>query len=300
MYEYTVKNNDFSEYDNNKDLTLERIDRNNTHYYIDTKCPKCGGTGYIPGYEHVEGGVCFLCGGTGHHSTKIIVRTEEYANKLAEARLARARKGAAERNAELLAKEGFSVDGEAWLVMGNTYEIKEQLKAAGAKWHNLFGWHFNHPVEQFPTVKISINDEMTFEEFDMELGEDKTVTRTLYFYNYQGTLTLEGNYVAVENYIRSIREAWEAEHAPKTEYLGNIGDRITAEVKCTRIGGYETMYGYTTVFTFEDDQNHMFVWKTGSYTEIEKGDQLKLKGTIKAHSEYKGSKQTELTRCKVI
>lgn len=26
-------------------------------------CPRCGGSGYLPEYSHVEGGVCFLCGG---------------------------------------------------------------------------------------------------------------------------------------------------------------------------------------------------------------------------------------------
>ena len=26
-------------------------------------CPKCGGSGYLPQFSHVAGGVCFLCGG---------------------------------------------------------------------------------------------------------------------------------------------------------------------------------------------------------------------------------------------
>lgn len=31
----------------------------------DHACGKCGGTGYIPAYSHVAGGVCFRCDGTG-------------------------------------------------------------------------------------------------------------------------------------------------------------------------------------------------------------------------------------------
>jgi len=27
-------------------------------------CPRCGGTGYLPHFSHVAGGVCFLCGGS--------------------------------------------------------------------------------------------------------------------------------------------------------------------------------------------------------------------------------------------
>lgn len=87
MREYTVKNNDFTEFDINPDLTLDRVDRNGTHYYTNNRCPKCGGEGYINYYNHVEGGVCFLCGGTGAHSTKVVVRTEEYAAKLDAKRL---------------------------------------------------------------------------------------------------------------------------------------------------------------------------------------------------------------------
>jgi len=39
MKEYTVKNNDFTEFDSNPDLILDRIDHNNTHYYTSTRCP---------------------------------------------------------------------------------------------------------------------------------------------------------------------------------------------------------------------------------------------------------------------
>jgi|GEM_PF-3064023 len=28
-------------------------------------CTRCGGSGYLPEYNHVEGGVCFACGGSG-------------------------------------------------------------------------------------------------------------------------------------------------------------------------------------------------------------------------------------------
>lgn len=28
-------------------------------------CPRCGGTGYLPAFSHVSGGVCFRCGGSG-------------------------------------------------------------------------------------------------------------------------------------------------------------------------------------------------------------------------------------------
>lgn len=32
---------------------------------VDNRCRKCSGWGHIPGYEHIAGGVCFGCNGTG-------------------------------------------------------------------------------------------------------------------------------------------------------------------------------------------------------------------------------------------
>jgi len=37
----------------------------------DGECPRCSGTGTVNGYEHVQGGKCFRCGGNGedpHHT----------------------------------------------------------------------------------------------------------------------------------------------------------------------------------------------------------------------------------------
>lgn len=295
MREYTVKDNDFSEFDSKSNLVLERIDRNNTHYYTDCRCPKCGGTGYISYYNHVDGGVCFLCGGSGRYGTKVTVRTVEYQEKLNAQRLERARKTAGKRNAEYLHMMGFSKDGRAWLVMGNTYEIKDQLKAAHCRWDPYFGWHFDHHVSEFPCVEISISDKIPCID---ENGNDSECT--LGMYAEDGTLYMapQGD---ISRWVDSLRYKWKVDHAPRTEYFGNVNDKVELDLEVVHIGGYETMYGFTTVYTFTDSGSHQFVWKTSSSLgEINAGDSLKLKGTIKAHSEYQGLKQTELTRCKRI
>lgn len=291
--ELTVKNNDFSEYDNDPRMHLVRVDRNNTHYYNDTRCPKCGGKGYIPGYEHVEGGVCFLCGGTGVGSRKVVVRTEEYNQKLINARLEKARKTAGKRNAEFLKSQGFSEAGETWIVAGDTFKIKDELKAAGARFNNTFLWHFDHEVSEFPTIKVTINDKLTRLNTDTEEYED-----TIGHYYNDGTLSF-GDEWPIECYVKALREKWEVDNAPKTEWYGSVKDKVDLKVKLVRRGSYDTMYGTTMVYTFETDDGHQLVWKTGSWLEQEIGSEVTLKGTVKAHTEYKGIKQTELTRCKV-
>lgn len=294
MREYTVENQDFTKFDKDKDLILTKVDRNNTHHYTSIRCPKCGGTGYIDYYNHVDGGVCFLCGGTGKHPTQMVVRTVEYQKKLNDKRLEKARKTAGERNAKYLHTMGFSEDGKAWLVMGSTYEIKDQLKAAHCRWDPYFSWHFDHPVSEFSCVEISINDKIPCID---ENGNDSECT--LGMYANDGTLYMapQGD---IDRWVDSIRDSWNVKQAPNLEYFGNVGDKVQLSLKLVKVGGYETQFGYTSVYTFEDSENHQFVWKTGCGIDADKGSMVTIKGSVKAHSEYKGIKQTELTRCKVM
>lgn len=92
-----------------------------------------------------------------------------------------------------------------------------------------------------------------------------------------------------------------------SNYVGNIGDRIEIEVKLLNRYIFQTMYGPQQIYVFIDNNNNVYKWKTSVYLVNSKGesietneDTIKLKGSIKGHEEYKGTKQTELTRCKII
>jgi hypothetical protein len=67
------------------------------------------------------------------------------------------------------------------------------------------------------------------------------------------------------------------------------------------VTGYQTDYGYTTVLKFKTKEGATVVWKA-SNTDLKRQDVGKtytLYGTVKAHTEYKGEKQTILSRCGV-
>lgn len=86
--------------------------------------------------------------------------------------------------------------------------------------------------------------------------------------------------------------------AQASEWVGDIGSRIevkVAEVTC--ITGWETQWGYTKIYKIVDEAGNIFTWKTSSLVE---GDIKTIKGTVKAHNDYKGTKQTEITRCKCV
>lgn len=113
-------------------------------------------------------------------------------------------------------------------------------------------------------------------------------------------------YIAYQKEIeKAEKRAAAAAEAAKTAYYGNVGDRIKVDVTGRVITSYNTQISYynyvtTYIYEFKDSENHVFIWK--SQKEIPLDDNGKyngiLTGTIKEHSDYKGTKQTVLTRCK--
>lgn len=87
----------------------------------------------------------------------------------------------------------------------------------------------------------------------------------------------------------------------KNAWAGSVGDKITTEATLTRYSMFDSQYGIMYVYNFKDVQGHVLVWFTSkALTAVNEGDNITIKGTIKKLSEYKGIKQTVLTRCKVM
>lgn len=82
-------------------------------------------------------------------------------------------------------------------------------------------------------------------------------------------------------------------------HVGKINERITVKVKSVKcVTSWETAYGTTRIYKILDEIGNVFTWKTGTFLE-EETPGFSLVGTVKAHNEYRGIKQTELTRCRV-
>ena len=80
-------------------------------------------------------------------------------------------------------------------------------------------------------------------------------------------------------------------------HFGNIGERVQLEnCKIEKISSFYTEFGTTYIYKITNNKN-TFIWKTGKFLEFQEG--INLKGTIKAHNEFRGEKQTELTRVKI-
>lgn len=100
-----------------------------------------------------------------------------------------------------------------------------------------------------------------------------------------------------------------------SKHIGCVGQKVSVAVTLVneiRYVDYKFSHYGTSYYTYimQDSDGNVYVWKTSSIMSFEdsndtgrlyfiyKGDTLMISGTVKEHSEYKGVKQTVLTRCK--
>ena len=258
-----------------------RTDRNGTDYYdVVCKCAKCRGTGRLECFMHISNGICFDCDGAGVRHVEDKVYTPEYLEKKRIRDEKKFLKQAAERleseNKKTFSRLGLNEEGIAYVVLGDTYEIRNELKTEGAKFNYFLGWHFAEEPKDRPFVKVSI--------------EQIAEKNSLGFW--------------VTGYVADIVDELKAEASKNpdevpSEYIGNEGDKIEIELVLDKVRGFNSMYGYTHIYCFKAG-NDVVVWKTQKGLDLEEGGKVTVKATIKEHSEYDGVKQTVITRAKVL
>lgn len=268
------------------ELKYIRTDKNGTKIYHDFTCKRCGGAGASNAWA-LTGYTCYECGGKGitpFNPQVIKVYTPEYEEKLKAQR----EKRAAQREAELKAqaeaerqewiKDHFP-EGKIYVFVGDTYKIHNDLKADGATYTRNTGWYFKHAQDKYPTI------EMSFEESTHE--------------NCAGFMRINGD---VYEKAKAKADALK----PKSEYVGTAGEKLTIKATYTHSAWFESQSRYTYctektyIHHFETDKGEVLIWKTGiGVLPVDEGEKAIITGTVKEHSEYKGIKQTVLTRCKV-
>ena len=114
---------------------------------------------------------------------------------------------------------------------------------------------------------------------------------------------------------RKLREIGKFEHS---EWVAEPKQRIDVELTLVRDYCYERpaySYGWETahIYTLADAEGNCFVWKTANPMKVERwdgddlveetyaepGDKVTMRATVKEHGEYRGVKQTVITRPKV-
>lgn len=88
---------------------------------------------------------------------------------------------------------------------------------------------------------------------------------------------------------------------PAAGFIAPVGERvrdIAATVETIR--EFDTQYGVSSLLVLRAEDGHIIKWFASKPLNLNKGDQLTITGTVKAHEQYQGVDQTVLTRCKLV
>jgi hypothetical protein len=101
-------------------------------------------------------------------------------------------------------------------------------------------------------------------------------------------------YMHVQKELQTKTEKQESNH------IGTIKERIKG-MKLVYVGrnGFDSEFGYTFIHTLKDAAGNVFKWFSTNDIDADFGTEITLDGTVKKHDEYKGLKQTILTRCTI-
>lgn len=170
---------------------------------------------------------------------------------------------------------GFA-EGFITIFKGDTYAAIEWFRASVCKYNKIFGWYVPS-TEEIP-CDIPIGLEPIRIEWDCVSAEDGVSLRS-------------------ESFAKEYAQQFLFEPS-LSEFLGEVKDRLELEVTVKKAVELNGFYGRSTMHIMEDAVGNVLVWTTSAKTLVE-GNQYNLRGTVKAHSIYKNTKQTVLTRCTV-
>lgn len=179
-------------------------------------------------------------------------------------------------NKTMFAKLGLSENGECRIVLGDTFPVKDELKAMGAKFDRSLMWHFDSEPEglDMPVVKVSVRDFS-----DTEANGLYVIDR-----------------VRARSIVSKANDRLNAEMSV-SEFVGEVGEYIDVFATLSRTSGYNTEWGWMFIYTFVDASGNEFVWSTQK--SVEEGFCGAIRGKVKSHDVYCGVKQTRITYCQI-
>lgn len=86
-------------------------------------------------------------------------------------------------------------------------------------------------------------------------------------------------------------------------WAGKVGDRLEVTVRLKSVHYTSGAWGTTAIYTLIGDDHRVYKWFSSSHALDEDdahGTRYVLRGTVKRHDEWNGTKETHLTRCKVL
>lgn len=86
----------------------------------------------------------------------------------------------------------------------------------------------------------------------------------------------------------------------KQEYFGFLKQRGELVLKVIGKQWIDTQFGGSEIHRFQDSEGRLFNWFSSMGTDMEVGNEYKVKATVKRHDEYNGNKITYINRVSVL
>lgn len=177
-----------------------------------------------------------------------------------------------------LQENGFNEEGYTYIYFPkNSYDVKEELKAAGFMWHQFILWH-RGSAEGYEDKVVKVHKDEIME------------------------FTVFGQPFLFESAAQLIKDRVKAARPQSlSEWIGEEKEKLVElPVELHKRTGFQGQFGWTNVYTFLYDGKNEIVWFTSTDNPIEVNTSCLLSGTIKKHDTYNDSKVTIVTRCKII
>lgn len=101
-------------------------------------------------------------------------------------------------------------------------------------------------------------------------------------------------------YKRRIEQEIERNKTANSDFQGLIGSYLEFTATISSVIPLDGAWGTIYLHKFLDSDGNVYVWyASGSSQPGDQGDSVEVKGKVKKHDTYKGTKQTVLTRCKL-
>lgn len=243
-------------------------------------CPRCEGRGFLERTDWVmtdNEGRCFKCMGTGYLIKDKRILTEKERIQREKAAIKRRERKEAERLEKVRAieeskQEEINNNPYTFICVDkDSYNKKEMLKENGYKWR-CGRWIGTEKVEGVELLRVATTD-------------------------------IISNALKLEYDAEKVALAIQRHNAENSSYVGTVGEKIEQEVVLTKELYFKTNYGYNTgtyIYIMKNKLGNELVWRTSKSLSISEGESFIIIGTVKGHDEYNGTKQTVLTRCKIL
>lgn len=169
---------------------------------------------------------------------------------------------------------------------------------------------FPPPDRRPPKIEITHND-ARLAYGALQWAKNLKVKSNLSDYEYNLTVLADersiplsefGLAVSMVGVYKMYRDKTKQERAAyrSNEYFGEVKKRYELDLKVLSISGFDSVWGWVTVYKMVDPEGNAFGWFSTGSTSLEEGETYHVKATVKKHQEWKGRKETVVTRLTIL